>query len=37
MAQQEGTESAEGAADAAADAADDEVIDAEIVDEDEAK
>ena len=37
MAQQEGTASAEGAAGAAADAAEDEVIDAEIVDEDEAK
>ena len=37
MAQQEGTASAEGAADASADAAEDEVIDAEIVDEDEAK
>jgi molecular chaperone DnaK len=37
MAQQEGTASAEGAAEEAADAAEDEVIDAEIVDEDEAK
>ena len=37
MAQQEGTASAEGAAEDAADAAEDEVIDAEIVDEDEAK
>ena len=35
MAQEAGTESAEGAADAAADAAEDEVIDAEIVDEGE--
>ena len=37
MSQQEGTAGAEGAADAAADMSEDDVIDAEIVDEDESK
>jgi hypothetical protein len=37
MAQEDGTAGAAGEADAAADAAEDEVIDAEIVDEDESK
>ena len=37
MAQQEGTAGAAGAADAAADTAEDDVVDAEIVDEDESK
>lgn len=37
MSQQEGTAGAAGAADAAADAAEDDVVDAEIVDEDESK